>query len=175
MATIKNQFVQNLEIKCRCCFKKFRNITESIKITRTIEKQIREITNMEVNIVIYFDFNMCLINDFFKFKISPLYPSSICKSCSVVLKETSAFRNGLIKRQEKLYNLINIDSNTENDAYDDNLKQEDEFHFSDPIKMEVEMKMECFEKPNIIIFEAPVLDTNAYGNKLFLNLSYWSE
>ena len=63
MSTTMNSFVDNMDIKCRCCFKIYKNIKESIKITRTIENQIQEITNMEVNIIVYFYNNFGLISD----------------------------------------------------------------------------------------------------------------
>ena len=51
MATTKDPFIQNFQSKCRCCFKKFKYITDSMKITKAIENQIQEITNIQVKIV----------------------------------------------------------------------------------------------------------------------------
>ena len=43
-----SQLVDHLN-KCRCCFNVFENEIETFKITKIIEKQFRELTQIEVN------------------------------------------------------------------------------------------------------------------------------
>ena len=56
-----------------------------------------------------------------------------------------------------MYNLINIDSNTEKDQYEDYVKQEDELMITDPVKFDADVKLERDEISNVFFSVETVL------------------
>ena len=93
--------VENHQNKCRCCFIKFNKRHTNVMITAEIEENFLSVAQIEL-------------------KASRNYSSLICIKCKEKLEEFVDFKNDIVKKQKKLYELCP-------DNNDESVKSEPKF------------------------------------------------